>query len=826
MRATLCGVRTLTIETLLADLRHALRMLARHPGFAAAAVTALALAIGANVTVFTLANAFLFKNLPFDDSDRIVYISGATAARPTVARGVSHPDFLDFKAQTRALADVAALATCSVDVSDGRSLPERYRCAQLTANAFRVIGQSPLLGRDFRDEDTARGAPPVVILGNAIWQTRYGGDSSVVGTTIRINDVPTTVIGVMRKGMTFPGASDAWLPLVQTDALARRGSRTLTLFGRLPPFHSPLASVRSEAAVIASRLAAQYPQTNKDVVFLVQNFNDRFNGGQTATVLVWLLWAVAFVLVIACANVANLLLARAVGRSREMSIRASLGASRPRVVQQLLVESLVLAAASATLGWLLGLWGVQIFDASLVPAAKPAHIDFSIDLRVVLYLAGITLATAVGFGLVPALQLSALDLSRSLKDGGNAVGQGRGARLLSTSLVMAEIALAVVLLAGAGLMVRSLLNTSRAEIGIDPARIISMNMNLRAAKYPRVESHALFYERLKARLESIPGVEAAAIASDLPAESPDVFGFEIEGSPAIEATNRPRAAGLIVGDDYFRTCGVAVHAGREFTTADSAGTVRGVIVNQMLAQQAWPGQRAVGKRLRVVSSEDAPPGDSAPGPWLAVVGVVGDVLQDDESFELTPVIYLPYRQQPQRGMEIMVRTSGPPALLAETIRREVQILDADLAVRTLRPLAESLWLRNWRQRIFGTMFAIFAGIALVLASVGLYAVNAHSVSLRTREFGVRMTLGATAANILGLVLQRGMLELTAGLLLGLAGAFAATRVLEAMLVGVEPADPGTFAAATGVLILAGLLGCAVPARRAIRVDPVIALRNE
>ena len=824
--AILRRMRALTLESLLADLRHALHLLLRHRGFTAAAITALALAIGANVTVFTLANAFLFKNLPFDDSDRIVYLSTATPVRPAIPRGASYPDFVDFRAQMRSLEELAAFQACSVDVSDGRSLPERYRCAQLTPNAFHTVGQMPSLGRDFREEDTVRGAPPVAILGHAMWLSRYAGDRSIVGTTIRINDVPTTVIGVMPAGMTFPGASDMWLPLVQTDAMRRRNARPLTMFGRMKPQHGGIGWVRSEAVVVAARLAAQYPETNKDVLALVQNFNDRFNGGQTTRVLVWLMWAVAFVLVIACANVANLLLARAVGRSREMSIRASLGASRAQVVQQLLVESFLLAALAAAFGWLLGMWGVQVFDAALVPAVKPPHIDFSIDWRVVAFLAGVTVVTALAFGLAPALQLSAIDINASLKDGGNAAGQGRAARFVSTSLVVAEVALAVILLAGAGLMVRSLLNTNRADIGIDPVHILSMNMNLRATKYPRVDSHLLFYDRLKARLEALPGVEVAAIASDLPAESPDVFTYEVDGGPAIVNTKRPRAAGLVVGEGYFQVMGVKPRAGRDFDQSDTPGGVRSVVINEMLARQAWPEQPAVGKRLRILSSEDSPNEAGAPGPWLTVVGVVRDILQDDESFELSPVIYLPYRQQPQRGMEIVVRTNVPTASVGEAIRREVQVMDPDLAVRTLRPLQESLWLRNWRHRVFGTMFAIFAVIAVVLASVGLYAVIAHSVSLRTREFGVRMTLGASGANILGLVFQRGMTELAVGLMIGLPAALAATRVLEAMLVGVQPGDPATFAAAASLLILAGVLGCAVPARRALRVDPVIALRNE
>ena len=376
-----------------------MRLLARSPGFTLAAVTALALAIGANVTVFTLANAFLFKNLPFDDSERILYVSSRNPARPGT-RGVSYLDFLDYREQAPSFEGMAAFTSGSVDLSDGKGFPERYRSAFLTSAAFATIGQRPFLGRDFLADDERPGAAPVAIVSYALWQGRYGSDPSVVARTVRINDAPTTIVGVMGKGVTFPGASDVWMPLVRTPAMERRDSRTLTVFGRLRP-HATERSARSEMTVIARRLADAYPATNKDLGVVVQNFNDRFNGGETARLLFWLLWAVGFVLLIACANVANLLLSRAIGRSREVSIRASLGASRWRVLRQLLAESLLLASLGAAFGWLLGMWGVGVFDSSLVPAVKPAHIDFAVDWRVIAYLVAITLATAVLFGLAP-----------------------------------------------------------------------------------------------------------------------------------------------------------------------------------------------------------------------------------------------------------------------------------------------------------------------------------------------------------------------------------------------------------------------------------------
>ena len=804
-----------------ADVAYATRLLLRSPLFTLACTIALGLAIGANVTVFTLANAFLFKNLPFDDSDRILYVSSRSPQRAGT-RGVSYPDFRDFREHVKSLAGAGALTTGTVDLSDGTGLPERYRSAAITAGAFTTIGQRPARGREFLADDERPGAAPVIILGDSLWRSRYGADPQIVGRTIRVNDVPTAIIGVMAAGMTFPGTSDLWLPLVRTPAMDRRDARTFTMFGRLAPGVA-LRSARAEMEAAASHLASEYPATNKDVGVVVQNFNDRYNAGETGRLLFWLLWAVGFVLLIACANIANLLLARAVGRAREVSIRASLGASRWRVVRQLLVESLLLAIIGGACGTVLGLWGVRVFDAVLVPAVKPAYIDFSVDATVILYLFAITLATGILFGLAPALQLSKLDINATLKDGGNVVGQSRRVRRLSGLLVVAEVALAVVLLTGAGLMIRSFVNTTRADIGVDPAPLLSLSVNLRRTKYPRQDDQVRFYEQLKARLEAVPGIETMAVTSDLPAESPDEFNYELEGSPLTDPRMQKRAMSLMVGEDYFRALGLRPRAGREFQIADRPGTAPLAIVNETFARQAWPSQDAIGKRFRLVDRGDG--GTWVRGTWLTVVGVSPDVLQDDESFEVSPVIYLSYRQQPQGGVELLVRTRVPPATMGATIRREVQALDEDLAVRGMRPLSESLWLRNWRHRVFGSMFAIFAAIALVLASVGLYAVIAQSVSQRTREIGVRLTLGASPASILGLVFRQGLVRFAVGLLLGLGGALATTTVLESMLVGITPADPLTLVAVSLVLTAAGFLGCAVPARRAMRVDPVVALRH-
>jgi len=594
----------------------------------------------------------------------------------------------------------------------------------------------------------------------------------------------------------------------------------LTVFGRLADGAS-LRTVNAELGVVALRLATAYPASNTDVGLVADTFNDRYNSGQTGQLLYWLLWAVVFVLLIACANVANLLLARAAVRAREMSIRASLGATRWQIVRQLLIESLLIALLGGVAGALLGVWGIRVFDAALVPAVKPAYIDFSIDARVVLYLAGVTTAAAILFGLVPAIQVSKLDLTTALKEGSAASGTGRRARTLSAALVVIEVALAVVLLTGAGLMARSFVNTTRANIGIDPGNLLSFSVNLRRTRYPSVGEQVHFYERLKSRMTAIPGVDAMSVASDLPAESPDEFEYEVEGAP-IGGRSR-RAMGLLVDDDYFRVLDLAPRSGREFQVTDTWASPPIAIVNEALARRAWPQQDAVGKRVKLTARD----GDRLEADvWLTVVGVVPDVLQDDESFELSPVIYLPYRQRPESGMELLVRARVPPASLADAIRAEVGALDNDLAVRGLRPMADSLWLRNWRHRVFGTMFSIFGVIALVLAAVGLYAVMAHAVSQRIREFGVRRTLGATTSTIALLVIRQAALRFVIGLAAGLAGAAAVTRVLDSMLVGITPADPLTLLAVAVVLGAAVAVGCAIPAHRATRVDPLVALRSD
>ncbi|HEY2014517.1 MAG TPA: FtsX-like permease family protein, partial [Bryobacteraceae bacterium] len=617
--------------------------------------------------------------------------------------------------------------------------------------------------------------------------------------TIRLNTVPTAIVGVMPPGLRFPLESDLWVPL--TDQRQDRTIRNLTVFGHLPA-GSGIAAARAEMSAIAGRLAGQYPE-DKGIAALVQDFNGMALRKKFRSIFLLLLAAAGFVLVIACANVANLMLGRAVDRAREISIRTALGAGRWRIVRQLLVESVLLSSAGGVIGWLLAIWGARAFDLAVIPTGKPAWIDFSLDYRVLFYLSAVSIGTGILFGLAPALRLSRLDVGTALKEGARGIGAGPRGRYLSGVLVVAEVSLAVVLLVGAGLMLRGFLHVIATPIGVNTANVLTMKLDLPKGRYPRPDDQRGFYQGLEARLETLPGVEVAAVMSDMPGDGALHFEYDIDGV-------RSRVSGLLIGPDYFRVMQAPVVAGRAFTVADGPSVA---IVNQAFVRRYWPGQSPLGKTVG----------------RLTVVGVAPDIAQNNSDLlARDPLIYLPYRDQPRSAMFVAARTRVPPATVGPSFRRAVQAEDADLPVRELITLDEHVAVLYRLLWVFGGLFLIFAAIALELASVGLYAVISHSVNQRTHEIGVRLAMGATAGDVMRQVVTQGMRKLALGLVLGLAGALATTRLLGDLLdlFGASPTDPVTFASVCAVLTLAGLLGCAVPARRAIRVDPAMTLRHE
>jgi len=801
--------------SLLADIRLSLRTLIKNPGFTAVAVTMLALGIGVNATVFTVTNAVLFKGFALvSRNDRLRYI-GYTNSNCCV----SYPDFLDWRAQSKSFAGMAIVHGVSIMLSDESGFPENLSGNENSAEVFRVVGAKPLLGRDFAPSDEAPGAAPVAILHYGFWERRYGKDPNIVGRTLRMNGALTTVIGVMPQGFSFPQKVDVWVPLVQTPRVMKRENRdTWMVVGRLA-YGVTVETARAEMEIIGRRLAAAYPLTNHDLLPEIQTFTQFFIGPSGALVYGSMWGAVGFVLVIACANLANLLLARAIGRSREISVRIALGAGRWRIIRQLLIESLMLAGLGGFLGWWIAKWGVRTYELAMARKSSWLIVDYTMDHRVLGYLIAISIGTGILFGLAPALRLSKLDVNSALKDGGRGATGGGRAQHLSALLVAGEMALAVVLLAGAGVMIRSYLKIHTAEIGVHTADILGGSLALPTEKYPRAEDKVSFYDRLITRLQALPGVESVAMADTLPTWGSAKFSYELEGEPPAEDGRRPKLSALKISPAYFRMLGAPVVSGREFNDADVASGVPVAIVNQLFASRFWPGEDPVGKRLRLFD-------ENTPEPWLTVVGVASNIIQNDQTRQrFDPRMYLPYRQKPGGGAWVLVRTRVPSSSLSNAFRQEVQALDPNLPLYGPMAIVDRME-GYWDSRFYGAMFLIFAAIALLLASIGLYTVIAHAVSQRTQEIGIRMAMGGTPRDILRLVFRQGMLPVGIGLTIGLAASFAVNRLLKSMLVQVSPADPVTLLAASAVLISAALLGCLIPARRAMRVDPVVALRNE
>jgi predicted permease len=804
------------IETFFRDVSYAARALRKNPGFTAVAVMTLALGIGVNATVFTVTKAALFAGFPMvENNDRVLYLSSGRGCC------LSYPDFEDWRAQARSFTGMAIVYGALRIVTDKNGFAESYYATEVSADTFRVIGQRPFLGRDFNRSDDTPGAPPVAILAYGFWERRFGKDPAIVGRTIRMNGAPTTVIGVMPQGFLFPQKQDLWVPLIPTPEVRKREARDKWFaFGRLAR-GATIAGARAEMGTIGRRLGAAYPLTNqgRNLLPYVQTFNEFFFFGNENEVY-WSMWgAVGFVLLIACANLANLMLARALGRSREISLRIALGAGRWRIVRQLLIESLLLSGLGAVAGWWIAKWGVHAYEAAdRGPGMSSWRIlDYSMDYRVLAYIVAISVGTALLFGLAPALRISRLDVNSMLKDGGRGATGGGSGKRLSALLVVGEIALAVVLLAGAGVTIRSFLNVYNADIGVRKADLLTMSVNLPQTRYPTAESRIAFYDRVKASLEAIPEVESVAFANRVPAGGSSSFQYELA---AVESDEKhsPVVSALIVSPGYFRAMGTAMLSGREFSDFDGTAGIPAAIVNERFATRYWPGENPLGKHLRLFDGKK-------PGAWLIVVGVAPNIAQNS-ALRQDPLAYLAYRQNPAGNMEAMARTRVPPGRLVTAFRRAVQQIDSDLPVLGPRTLDERLEMNYWSKGLYGVLFLILAAVALLLASVGLYAVTAHSVTGRTQEMGIRMAIGATARDVRRLVVVQGMRPVGIGLVLGLAASRGVNRALKSLLVQVSPDDPTALAVASAILILAALLGCLIPARRAMRVDPVIALRHD
>jgi putative ABC transport system permease protein len=806
---------------MLKDCRFALRLIWTRPWFSTAIIATLALGIGINTTVFTLVNAVLFKPVPVPGGERLVTVQSQDPNQPQRGSSLSYPDYLEYRDQNRTLAGLEAAQYGQAVISENVLPPERFRMMRVTPNLFHLLQVPPVLGRGFAPADGSAGAAPVVLIGHSVWQNRYGGAADVVGRSIRLNGTPATIIGVMPDGFKFPNQEDLWMPLVPTPELEQRANRSLTLFGLLRSDTS-VAQANLDLGVIAHRLAAEFPDENSNRGAVVRTFHETYNGDQIRTIFLMMLGAVGFVLLIACANVANLMLSRAIGRAREIAVRSALGAGRGQLVRQLLVESVLLSCLGGLAGLGLAVLGVHAFDLASQDVGRPYWIRFEMDWVVVSYFASISVATGVLFGLAPALRASRVDLNTTLKDGAPSGGSGRGGRLTAT-LVVAQFALTVVLLAGAGMMIRSFFAAQEINRFVQPDSLLLAGLQLPEAvgePYAEPRARREFVEQLLPRLAALPGVTHVAAASHAPGLGANEREIEIEGRPN-RPEHAPRASFIVQTSDYLPAIKLPLLTGRGFVPTDGDVGQEVAVVTRAFATHHWPDEPAVGKRFRFVEKD-------RPVVWLTVIGVSADLVHQTHRKDAPPLVFIPHRQEPWGWLSLLTRTTMDPAMVTGPLREAVQQLDQELPLSEVRTLALALDRRQWFLQVFGTCFAVFALTGLLMASVGIYAVVAQGTARRTREIGIRMALGATAAMILQLVVTRGMRQLMLGLVVGLIGAAAATRLLDQVgfLIQVSPHDPLVFAAVVALLMAIGVLACWLPARRAARIDPTDALRSE
>ncbi len=811
------------LENLTQDVRHALRTLRRSPGFTATAVITLAVGLGLNAAVFTVTSAVLFRGFRgVEANDRIVYIGTQKDGRGCC---VSLPDFEDWRAQTRSFEGLGAVADLRIVLSDANGLVERASATRITANTFTLLGLRPLLGRDFFAQDAQAGATPVAILSHGLWERRYAKNPSIVGEAVRINGTPTTVVGVMPQGVTFPQNQDLWIPLLPGDDLANRETRSLWFaFGRLAPGVS-FDGARMELATIGQRLALAYPATNEGWVPQPRTFAEFFVDRRASTTFGALWAAVGFVLLIACANLANLILARAIDRTREVALRLAMGAPRWRIARQLMIESAAIAFLGAALGWWLARAAVAAYTVIANPPAlawSSNLLDYEMDRRVFAYLTGLALGTAVLFGIVPALRLSRVDVHTTLKDGGLRSSGGVRGKQLSGLLVVAQVALAVVLLTAAGAMGRTFTRMFTAEIGVETSRTATMLLNLPEQAYASPASRVAFFDRLTDRLATTAGVESVSTASAVPTAGAPPRAYASDDRPDVSGA-RPTVPVVVIGADYFRSLGTRVTSGREFAASDH-DSAPVVIVNRRFAEAEWPREDAIGKRLRVFNGEAA-------GPWMTVVGIAPNIAQNDVSRTqqaLESVVYLPFQQEPVGSTWVLVRTTVPPSTMLSTIREKVRQVDPSLPI-WLGPFTLDTWMASmgsyWRTGSNAALFTSFAMVALLLASVGLYAILTHAVGRRTHEIAIRMAIGGSSGDVLKLIYSEGMRYVAYGLLLGIIGAVAFVRLLGSAVPNLSSVDPAAYVAAAAVLVMTASVACLIPARRAVRVDPVVALRD-
>ena len=802
------------------DLRYGIRLLGRSPGFTAAAVIALGLGIGANTAIFSVVNTVMLRPLPYNDPGRLVVPATVFLRHNTDRGSSSYPDFLDWKSQTQLFDSVAAYRTLTLDVTGGEE-PERLLAAQVSEDYFRVIGTPPLLGRTFLPEENLPGAGRVVVLSYGLWMRRFGGDPKAIGAQIEVAGLPFTVVGVMGKDSMWPSEVDAWGPLGlgpnPPQWAMRRDNHVWQAIARLRPG----VTVEQAQAVLTvmARQVEREAANRAGTSWKLHPLSRWIVGSQMRETLIVVLGAVGFVLLIACVNVANLMLARGAARQREVAIRAALGAGWSRLVRQFLTESVLLSLAGGLAGLLLGSWGVRGL-AHFAPAEIPRLGEVKLDSMVLGFTLGLSLVTALAFGLLPALQAARSDPVESFRDGGRTASGGvRGGRLRSL-LVVWELALTIMLLVGAGLLIRSFVGLQSVNPGFRAQKLITMRVALPGARYSSRPQVATAFDQMTEGLRRIPGVVSSAAVSALPAGGGGNYlgrVFLTEGQPEPPAGKDTFAQWNVVQPGYFQTMGIRLIEGRDFTDRDVAGSTPVIMITQGMAQQMFPNQSPLGRRIRSWRDENL---------YREIVGVVGEVRYFSLSDPAPKLVYVPHRQNAWDTMILTARTQGDPRGLLQSLRGEIRSKDKKLAVAEVKTMDEVLETALARPRFSMFLLTVFAGVALVLAAVGIYGVMSYAVTQRRHEIGIRMALGAQAADVLRSVMGQGMVITALGVLGGLAGAAVLTRVMAGLLFGVTARDPVTFLAVSVFLAVVAMLACYLPARRAMKTDPVVALRYE
>jgi putative ABC transport system permease protein len=806
------------MQGLLRDVRYGMRSLLKSPGLTIVATLALTLGIGLTTTMFSIVYGALMKGLPYPDGDRILVLQRQNPARGIRQTAVPIQDYYDFKSQQRSFKDLAALTSGTIYVS-GDEKAERFDGSWITANTFDIVGVRPVLGRNFRaGEDTPQGEK-VAILAYSTWRERYSGDANIIGKHIRVNGVAYSIVGVMPEGFAFPNNDKIWVPM-QTDPLAsKRGEgQFLQVIGKLKPGVS-IDQANVDVATIAKRLAAEYKDSNDGFTASALSFTDNYIGKEPRQLLLTMLGAVFFVLLIACANVANLLLDRAAHRTKEVGVRTALGASRTAVIRQFLAESLVLSLIATAFGIVVAHFGIMMFNRAITVTNVPFFIDIRLHPQVLLFTILVAFLTTLISGAIPAIQSSRADINEILKDDSRGASSFRIGKI-SKILVVFEIALSCGLLVAAGLMIKSVTKIRTMDPGYVTENVFTARIGFPSA-YTDTLAEWRFFDQVLERVATLPSVQSAALSSGLPAARQGFGGnnFSVEGQTYLKDKDYPNAQSVSVSPNFFSVMKTPVVKGRAFSEGDRPGALPVVIVNKAFVKKYFASVDPVGRRIRLGGAKST-------AQWLTIVGVVGDMFTGDQNDPFRPAMFQPLAQARQSFVYVTARTAGPPLAITDGVRAAVIALNPDIPLYWVQPFTDAVAQSLWFIRVFGTMFMIFGFVALFLASVGLYAVMSFSVSRRTREVGIRMALGAQGRDVVGMIFGQGLWQLGIGMAVGLTFALGISQLLKIVLFQVQPRDPVIFGGVAAVLTLVGLVACFVPAKRATLVDPLVALRGD